>query len=263
MSKEPGVQIIPGAKRESLTHNSARIENPNVLSIQYLPTRRRTARKASRVSILNPIKLSQKTSDSSVYRATISLVTAKALPNIRGLGSKSGNNINERSSFLWTTSVRRFSSGNGIVKNLPEMGVSNTEIVEVTTTGLAQIQSKKILYSQVFDMVNLQRGLNKLRNKAPGVDGETKANITPERLLTLQKDLKGHKYVPKPSKRIEIPKPGGGTRHLGIASAIDKVVQSTLLILLSPIVEETFSPDSFGFRPGLGCHDALHRIRYG
>ena len=112
-------------------------------------------------------------------------------------------------------------------------------------------------------MLNLKKGLSKMKEKTPGVDGETKASITADRLLTLQKDLKGHKYIPKASKRIAIPKPGGGYRYLGIASAIDKVVQSTLLILLSPIVEKIFSSDSFGFRPGLGCHDALHKIRYG
>jgi retron-type reverse transcriptase len=112
-------------------------------------------------------------------------------------------------------------------------------------------------------MKALNAGLARVKSgKSPGLDGEVKADITQERLIKLQKDLKRQKYVPKPSKKIAIPKSGGGTRYLGIASAIDKVVQGTLLELLTVIVEPIFYQHSYGFRPRLGCHDALHQIRY-
>jgi group II intron reverse transcriptase/maturase len=109
----------------------------------------------------------------------------------------------------------------------------------------------------------LKQGLSKLKkNKSSGVDGLTKADITLERLKKLQKDLKMQKYQPKPSKRVPIPKPNGGTRYLGIASSIDKVVQATILELLIPIADPIFYDSSFGFRPNKGCHDALRHIKY-
>ena len=125
------------------------------------------------------------------------------------------------------------------------------------------IPVEKISYSKICYIEMLKKGLSRLKgNKSPGVDGLTKADITVERLKKLQKDLKMQKYQPKPSKRALIPKPGGGTRYLGIASSIDKVVQATILELLTPIVEPIFYDNSFGFRPKRGCHDALKHIKY-
>jgi hypothetical protein len=125
------------------------------------------------------------------------------------------------------------------------------------------ITQEKILYKQVCDMASLKLGLVRIKNKSPGVDGEVKADITDERLKKLLKDLKVQKYQPRSNKRVSIPKPDGGVRHLGIASAIDKVIQATLVNLLTPIVELIFSDHSYGFRPGKGCHDALYKIRHG
>jgi|JI8StandDraft_2_1071088.scaffolds.fasta_scaffold03265_6 group II intron reverse transcriptase/maturase len=121
----------------------------------------------------------------------------------------------------------------------------------------------KISYSEICDIEMLKKGLSRLKgNKSPGVDGLTKADITIERLKKLQKDLKMQKYQAKPSKRAPIPKSDGGTRYLGIASSIDKVVQATILELLTSIVEPIFYDNSFGFRPNRGCHDALRQIKY-
>lgn len=125
------------------------------------------------------------------------------------------------------------------------------------------IPVKKILYSEICDMDSLKRGLARLKsNKSPGVDGLIKTDITHEKLRKLLKDLKVQKYQPKPNKRVPISKPGGGARYLGIASAIDKVVQGTILELLTPIMEPLFHEQSFGFRPKKGCHDALKYVKY-
>jgi len=126
-----------------------------------------------------------------------------------------------------------------------------------------QIPQKKLLYKQVCDMAFLKLGLVRTKNKSPGVDGEVKADITDARLKKLLKDLKAQKYQPRSNKRVSIPKPDGGVRYLGIASAIDKVVQATLVNLLTPIVEPIFSDFSYGFRPKRGCHDVLYKIRHG
>ena len=80
--------------------------------------------------------------------------------------------------------------------------------------------------------------------------------------MTFYKELKSQKYQPNPVKGIDIPKTNGaGTRPLGIASQIDKIVRAALLIELEPVLEQTFSEYSFGFRTGRNCHDALHRIK--
>jgi RNA-directed DNA polymerase len=99
---------------------------------------------------------------------------------------------------------------------------------------------------------------------APGIDGMTVEALGEhcrEHWPRIRQELLGGTYEPQPVRRVEIPKPGGGTRTLGIPTVLDRMIQQTLHQVLSPIFDPTFSDGSFGFRPGRGTHDAVVRAR--
>jgi RNA-directed DNA polymerase len=103
---------------------------------------------------------------------------------------------------------------------------------------------------------------------AAGVDRVTLAYVQEEygveRLLAeLQDDLRAGTYRPAPARRVDIPKPQGGTRPLGIPSVRDRVAQQAAKIVLEPIFEADFAPCSYGFRPRRSATQAMERLRTG
>jgi RNA-directed DNA polymerase len=100
------------------------------------------------------------------------------------------------------------------------------------------------------------------RNKgAAGIDrmttAELEGHLEANWWILKDKLLKGT-YVPSPVRRVEIPKPSGGTRMLGIPTVQDRFIQQLLLQVLTPIFEPLFSEHSYGFRPGRSAHDAVN-----
>ncbi len=95
---------------------------------------------------------------------------------------------------------------------------------------------------------------------APGIDGMTTEQLRDhvrKHWETIRIKLLEGTYVPSPVRRVEIPKPNGGVRLLGIPTVLDRWIQQMLLQMLQPIFEPTFSPNSYGFRPGRSAHDAV------
>ena len=94
----------------------------------------------------------------------------------------------------------------------------------------------------------------KANRGAPGVDGETIEGIVSrgeegEMLSRLQEQLRAKTYRFQPVRRVDIPKPKGGTRPLGIATVQDRVVQTAMKLVLEPIFEADFHDCSYGYRP--------------
>ena len=99
---------------------------------------------------------------------------------------------------------------------------------------------------------------------APGIDGMTVEELG-QRLDCLlsraREQIVSGTYRPQPVKAVEIPKPGGGKRRLGIPTVLDRVVQQALLQVLIPIFDPQFSQWNFGFRPSRGTHQAVKQAQ--
>ena len=122
------------------------------------------------------------------------------------------------------------------------------------------------LIDKVYDPKNLTTAMYEvIRNKGkPGVDRQTTEQFEArhqEELEKLSLELKSQSYRPYPVRRVWIAKLGSHEkRPLGIPAVRDRVVQGTLKAVIEPIFERTFSEQSYGFRPGRGCQQALERV---
>jgi group II intron reverse transcriptase/maturase len=99
---------------------------------------------------------------------------------------------------------------------------------------------------------------------APGVDGVTVAQLQAylkTHWETVKAELLTGTYRPAPVKRVEIPKPGGGVRLLGIPTVMDRFLQQALLQVMNPLFDAHFSWHSYGFRPGKRAHDAVKQAQ--
>jgi RNA-directed DNA polymerase len=122
------------------------------------------------------------------------------------------------------------------------------------------------LMDQVVNRENLIRALKRVRaNKgSPGIDGMTVDDLTGylrEHWQTIRERLLRGDYSPQPVKEVMIPKPGGGTRRLGIPTVMDRFIQQAILQVLDPIFDPTFSIHSYGFRPHRRAHQAVTQAK--
>ena len=118
------------------------------------------------------------------------------------------------------------------------------------------------LMERVVSRPNMKAALKRVRkNKgSPGIDGMTTEELLPylwDHWGRIREELLAGTYQPSPVKRQEIPKSGGGTRQLGIPTALDRLIQQALLQVLQPGFDATFSEHSYGFRPRRSAHDAV------
>jgi RNA-directed DNA polymerase len=122
------------------------------------------------------------------------------------------------------------------------------------------------LMEEVLRKENLTRAYKRVKSNkgAAGVDGMTVDKLMPhcqEHWEEIKEQLRNGTYKPQPVKRVEIPKPDGGTRMLGIPTVLDRLIQQAILQVLTPLYDPTFSDNSHGFRPGRSAHGAILKAR--
>lgn len=122
------------------------------------------------------------------------------------------------------------------------------------------------LMERVVERENMRQAYRRvLRNKgAAGIDGMTTEELgtwLKQHWPRVREALLAGAYVPQAVRRVDIPKPDGGVRTLGVPTGVDRLIQQALHQVLQPIFELTFSASSFGFRPGKGAHDAVRQAQ--
>lgn len=121
------------------------------------------------------------------------------------------------------------------------------------------------LIEQILDKNNVRIALEKvITNKgAAGVDG-MKVDDLREYMNAnwagIRESILARRYNPAPVRRVEIPKPNGGVRKLGIPTVVDRALQQSIVQILTPIFEAEFQENSYGFRPGRSCGQAVQKL---
>ncbi|ABZ83631.1 reverse transcriptase (RNA-dependent DNA polymerase) [Heliomicrobium modesticaldum Ice1] len=122
------------------------------------------------------------------------------------------------------------------------------------------------LMEKVVERGNMTEAYKRvMANKgAAGIDGMGLESLRPylkEEWSRIKQELLEGTYRPQPVRRVEIPKPQGGTRKLGIPTVVDRLIQQALNQILMPIFDPDFSTNSYGFRPGKIAHQAVKKAK--
>jgi RNA-directed DNA polymerase len=143
----------------------------------------------------------------------------------------------------------------------PRAAVEGTELPVAKGAPESPTQTDSLM-EEVCQRDNLWKALKRVQaNKgSPGVDGMTVRQLPgylKRHWPKIREQLLQGTYRPQPVKRVEIPKPDGGVRKLGIPTALDRFIQQAVLQVLSERWDRTFSEHSYGFRPGRSAHQAV------
>jgi RNA-directed DNA polymerase len=126
--------------------------------------------------------------------------------------------------------------------------------------------SHEKLLERILSSDNMHRAWKQVK-KNKGAAGVDRMSIDemPESLrehwTEIRESVMEGRYQPSPVWRVEIPKPTGGVRVLGIPTVLDRLIQQAIAQVLTEICDPDFSESSFGFRPGRSAHDAIYQVR--
>lgn len=149
---------------------------------------------------------------------------------------------------------------------LSRIGLESQKYTGVRRTGSGESKGMGVTFQErVLSRDNLNQAYLRVKSNkgAAGVDGMTVYELFDyirENKKELIASLRDGSYKPAPVKRVEIPKPNGGVRKLGIPTVLDRMVQQAVAQVLTPIFERVFSDNSYGFRPNRGAQDAIAKV---
>ena len=141
-------------------------------------------------------------------------------------------------------------------------GTASNEVQQVSVESTRKETLAQDLMEVVCSRSNLNRAYKRVKSNkgAPGIDGMTIEELGPyikRHKEEIVSSLLAGRYQPQAVKGVEIPKPKGGTRQLGIPTVLDRLIQQAIHQVLEPIFEPRFSNSSYGFRPRRSAHQAL------
>lgn len=157
----------------------------------------------------------------------------------------------------WPVEVKLETGGKqGVYSDLSAMSKLKTKLKLNTENLLEKIVEKRNFF-EAYKKVVSNKG-------SSGIDGMRVDELLPylqENYETLKENLLSGKYKPLPVRRVEIPKPNGGIRLLGIPTVIDRLIQQAINQVMNPIFDKEFSDSSYGFRPRRSAHMALEQAQ--
>lgn len=141
---------------------------------------------------------------------------------------------------------------------------SNKGVCSIARLETERQDGAENLLEAILDRNNLNKAYLKVKRNggSAGIDGMTVDEMLPylkEHREELLGALRSGKYKPKAVRRVEIPKPDGGKRKLGVPTVIDRMIQQAIVQVLQPIYEPLFSENSYGFRPKRSAHQAISK----
>ena len=121
------------------------------------------------------------------------------------------------------------------------------------------------LLDEILSSENMKLAYKKVKASkgASGVDGITTDEVSKylkEHWLEIKEQIKKRKYKPQPVRRVEIPKPNGGVRNLGVPTVVDRIIEQAIVQKVSPMAEPYFSDFSYGFRPHRRAQQAVIKL---
>lgn len=139
---------------------------------------------------------------------------------------------------------------------------------ELMAGALSNPASERVtsLFEHVLKKENLRQALRQVRRNrgAPGIDGMSVDELPgylKDHWLGIKDALQNERYRPQPVKRVEIPKPDGRKRKLGIPTVLDRFIQQAINQVLQCVFDPTFHPHSYGFRPKRSAHQAVRHAQ--
>ena len=136
----------------------------------------------------------------------------------------------------------------------------------VTECSAESLASDEQWMERICQRENLWQALKRVKRNggSPGIDGMTVDDLTgylKQHWLEIREQLLSGTYQPQPIRRVEIPKPDGGVRKLGVPTVLDRMIQQAVMQVLQNSWDNTFSESSYGFRPGRSAHQAVARAQ--